>query len=562
MRTARHAVASTIAACALLISTAAFAQEESNGKLPPLKQQAAPAATEVSGVVVSIDEEDIVVDLGSARGAADGSSIELWRPFRLRHPVTGQMLSDRFRIGTLRLVQVQKTLALARPEGKLSRAAAPGDVVILSAPIPAPIQTAKEPSPLAPFPSAAPAPTDRTAEPLDAEARELSAIFESLKGQGINARIQRYEQHATAHPMGKYTRVLMEEANALRRLQAGPRPEEPAPPKPHPVFVPPQSALANQALALGVESLGSNGAVLHVRHAGEVAYQSIPMRAAGNGYFRATIPGSQVKSPELSYFVESTNPSGAASPLVAFAESPLTIEVHDAPRPEAPASPDASVAMFTDYANYNRMRANDYAWQTEGYFGLRYGDFGVRAVRSGFGVYRGVGGSIQDLDQLGIKGRKVGLTYGYLEGEFATNNFVGLIGRIILGLTDEGVDGGGQFFVRLGNDKLTNILLGGEVLGGIGLKGIAELQWNTIARMPIVIRTEVTNQPAGSLSSASSPTSSSSDTLTDGDVGARAMLQIGYRVVPSLTLSLRGSYEGRTIQHAGPGAGAGVSYTW
>ena len=156
------------------------------------------------------------------------------------------------------------------------------------------------------------------------------------------------------------------------------------------------------------------------------------------------------------------------------------------------------------------------------------------------------------------------MTYGYLEGEFGTSNFVGLIGRMVLGLTDEGVDGGGQLFVRLGNDKLTNILLGGEVLGGIGLKGIAELQWNTIPRVPIVIRTEVTNQPAGSPPQGSTDTASSpsSSSLRDGDIGARAMVQIGYRIVPSFTFALRGSYEGRTIQHAGPGAGAGVSYTW
>jgi len=242
------------------------------------------------------------------------------------------------------------------------------------------------------------------------------------------------------------------------------------------------------------------------------------------------------------------------------------MEVHDAPRPDAPASPGASVALFTDYANYNRMRTNDYAWQSEGYFGLRYGDIGVRALRSGFGVYRGVGGSIHELDELGLKGRKVGLTYGYLEGEFGPNKIVGLIGRLVLGLTDEGVDGGGQLFVRLGNDKLTNILLGGEVLGGIGLKGIAELQWNTIARVPIVIRTEVTNQPAGSAphrSTNSLPnTPTPTNSIEDGDIGARAMVQIGYRIVPSFTFALRGSYEGRTIQHAGPGAGAGVSYTW
>ena len=40
------------------------------------------------------------------------------------------------------------------------------------------------------------------------------------------------------------------------------------------------------------------------------------------------------------------------------------------------------------------------------------------------------------------------------------------------------------------------------------------------------------------------------------------MVQVGYRLVPELTVAARASYEGRTIQHAGPGAGAGVTYSW
>jgi len=98
------------------------------------------------------------------------------------------------------------------------------------------------------------------------------------------------------------------------------------------------------------------------------------------------------------------------------------------------------------------------------------------------------------------------------------------------------------------------------VLGGIGTRGIAELQWNTLPRFPIVLRTEVTNQPAGT-SPARSPTSNTV-AMERGDIGARAMVQVGYRIVPELTLALRASYEGRTIQHAGPGAGAGVTYSW
>jgi hypothetical protein len=249
---------------------------------------------------------------------------------------------------------------------------------------------------------------------------------------------------------------------------------------------------------------------------------------------------------------------------VGTADDPQHIEVQAGPRPKAPSRPEATAAIFTDYADYNRLRGNDYAWQTEGNFGLRYGDKGVRAVRSGFGVFRGVGGAVKDLDSLGQRPRKVGLTYGYLEGEFAASRSFAMIARLALGLTDDGVNGGGQFMVRLGNDKVTNLLLGAEVLGGIGTKGIAELQWNTLPRVPIVIRTEVTNQPAGTQSGSSTPLPGEAQTISRGagDIGARALVQFGYRVMPELTLALRASYEGRTIQHAGPGAGAGVSYTW
>jgi hypothetical protein len=529
------------------------------------------AVGEVPGTVLSIDEEDIVVDLGMTKGATEGSVVELWRPLKLRHPVTGKFLVDRFRIGRLKLVQVQRTLAWARPMGDLARAPAEGDVVVLPVESGAVAKTglAKTQSPPPLAPAATPDTKGNDAERIDTsdpEARELTAIFDALKGQPPAARILRYEQHARSHPTGKYARVLYEEAAYLRRLfvtkgeAQGPIKE----PATRPAIRAPEWALSATPLTMGVEMPGATGAVLHVRHAGEMAYRSYPMRGAGAGYFRAAVPADQMKSPEVEFFIESTNAAGVATSAIASAESPDRIEVHDAPKPEPPAKTDATVALFTDFADYNRLHRNDYSWQTEGYFGLRYNDIGVRAVRSGFGVYRGVGGSLEELDVMGSAGRKVGLTYGYLEGEFGVTTFTGLIGRLALGLTDEGVTGGGQFFVRLGNDKVTNILLGGEVLGGIGLKGIAELQWNTIRRVPIVIRTEVTNQPAGTAPrrSIADNAPSASSGLTGGDIGARAMVQVGYRFVPSLTLAVRGSYEGRTIQHAGPGAGLGVTYTW
>lgn len=39
-------------------------------------------------------------------------------------------------------------------------------------------------------------------------------------------------------------------------------------------------------------------------------------------------------------------------------------------------------------------------------------------------------------------------------------------------------------------------------------------------------------------------------------------MQAGYRFTPDFTVSARASFEGRTIQHAGPGFGGAVGYTW
>jgi hypothetical protein len=246
---------------------------------------------------------------------------------------------------------------------------------------------------------------------------------------------------------------------------------------------------------------------------------------------------------------------------------PETVDVFAVAEPEREEPIRATVEVWSDYADYNRMRGNDVAWQTEGVFTMRFGDLWIRALRSGFGVYRGVGGSIDELDARGKAGRRIGFTYGYLETEFGFHELVGLAVRGVVGLRDRGVTGGGQAFVRVGNDLRTNLLLGGELLGGVGLRGIAQLELRVFEDWPMMFRTEVTNQPAGV---SSDPTSVRPDdgaapddtSLQTNAIGGRGIVQLGYRVVDTLVVSVRGSYQGRTINHSGPGFGGSVSYTW
>ncbi len=331
----------------------------------------------------------------------------------------------------------------------------------------------------------------------------------------------------------------------------------------------PSEALAGTPLVLGVEVSGpASGAVLHARRAGEVAYVPTPMRSVGNGYFSVKLPANRMRAPEIEYFIEATTQDGKSTPLVATAEAPERVEVNPVPTATPSLDHEATASVLTDYADYNRLRGNDYVWQTEGFVGMRFQDEGLRALRTGFGVYRGVGGSLEELDQENKSGRRVGLTYGYVETEYAFTNFTALVLRGIVGLKDRGVAGGAQALVRLGSDKGTNLLLGGEVLGGIGLRGITELQLNMIENVPIVIRTEVTNQPAGASADIAEVVPADQGALPQdtslgkSDIGARAILQVGYQLLPGFVVAARGSYQGRTINHAGPGFGGAVTYSW
>lgn len=549
------------------IGASAFAQ----GK----PSEAAPS--EVTGTVLALEQEgeELILDLGAAQGAVEGAIVEIWRPLKLKHPISGKILTDRFRIGTLKLGQVRPTMSLARASDTLTRAPEKGDLVILRGagkPMPgkpAPLEPTASSESVYEESSTADKPEAGGAEG-DAEEREIALMFDQLKGSDLVTRIRKYEDYVRQKPNGRFARVLYEEAASLRRLleadakPAG-KPGQSAEPALSLVrFQRPAMAVEGTPLDITVElSDSASGAVLHVRGKGKPAYEHIAMSSIGPGYWSARVPADRLRSDGFEYFIEATTASGEARAIVGTPGTPESIEILEAPKTARPQKLLATAVLLTDFADYNGLKGNDRVWQTEGYFGLRYRDTGVRALRSGFGVYRGVGGSLYDLDTLGLEGRPVGLTYGYLETEIGAHRLFGIIGRVAIGLLESGISGGGQILFRIGNDRETNLVLGGELLGGVGLRGITQLELNTFKRVPILIRTEVTNQPAGSAKSRP-PDENGQPTESEnaGEVGVRGIVQAGYRFTPGLVVSARVSFQGRTINHAGPGFGGAMGYEW
>ncbi len=543
-----------------LAFTLALAGSSSPAGAQPARPSSQAAKAELTGAVIGLDGDDLILDLGAADGLADGAVVELWRPLKIKHPVTGKVLTDRFRIGTLEIRQARKSMSLAAPSGALSRKPERGDVVLVARGAPAAF-AAQSPATTA---NGAVAP-EGMLSPDDVEARAIGALLEQLTGADLATRILRYEELVQIRPQGKYTRTLVEEAAALRQLVSAAsslRRGAAPPPKPPRIvsFREPGNALAGAPLRLGIELRGPlSGGVVQLRDKGAPSYRTFPMTAEGKGFWGATIPAERVNAPGVEFFIEGIGAGGRAETVVGSAENPRSIAIHEVPRPAPPKKLDATVSLATELADYNRLRGNDRVWQTEGFFGMRFGDTGVRAVRSGFGVYRGIGGSIHELDVLNRAGRSVGLTYGYLETEIGLTKSFSLLGRLAVGLLDDGIAGGGQMLLRIGSDRGTNLLLGGEFLGGIGIKTFAQLELAVFPRFPILVRSEVSNQPAGSGATTTTPAGVAQDA---GQVGARGIAQLGWRALPPLTVAIRGSFQGRTINHAGPGIGAGVTYEW
>jgi len=516
----------------------------------PLAARAEDRPSTPDGTVIAIDSGDLVLDLGAAKGVHEGDLVELWRPLRIRHPVTGQVLVDRFRIGSLRLKQVRSALSLASVEGTLSRPPATGDLVVLpttgtrEAPrgaavvVPFPANTSTTGTP-PPQPSAASAAPREQPVVVDPDGLALGNLMVALTGSEPTMRIQAYETFVRSHPNSRFAKVLREEVAQLRPARVPDRHYQVSAPALERVRAGEPQRFAVELDAVFV------GAVVHVRHKGAPGYQSVPMESIGARYWAATLPREAMLEGGVEYFVEGITKESPAVALVGTAETPRAVGVDAQPGTARPPGTLAQVTLQSEYASFNVKRANDYVWQTEGSVGWRLHDEGIRAVRSGFGVLRGKGGNLRDLDDLGKDPTSVGLTYGYVEGEVTLSPTFSLIARPILGLREQGITGGAQGFVRIGNDLRTNLAIGGEVLGTIGQRGIVQLEWRTIRHVPIVLRTEVTNQPAGS-----------------SDVGARAIAQVGYQLTDELVIAGRVSYQGRTINHAGPGTGLAVSYQW
>jgi len=443
---------------------------------------------------------------------------------------------------------------------------------------PAPPRTTAPPPPassLANPPANPPAPSRPTAVSAEAapvvnasEAQELTAAWNETVGRPLDARITRWLRFLEAFPRSAYAPMLRREVGALvavrdrlesrealvTQLQsASARIESGRPLTRLSSIDPPTVLRAGDPAVIALQlSRGAtvSAVMLYVRRGHEGPFRALPMRLEGDGFARLRLPRAWLSTAGVDCFAEAISAEGVSLPLWRSATEPHTIEV-EPPARVAPLPPgltridlrfeQVDVGTRINAAGINRVQR----------FTLIEADF-LRRVRlpwlygyrAGFGVYDGTGIALSavESDQASQNSTVV---YGYQELEFKLHRLAYFIARGQLGVHDQGLVGGIQLRLRIGVERYTNLVVGGDVLTEVGQRAFFALNFHPTARLPMMAQGEVFNQ-----------------SVAGGDPMFRFVFQTGWRFTEWFSLSARVSYQLRNLDNGGFGFGLSPSFDW
>lgn len=530
------------------------------------------------GTVVRVDGDLLVVDLGRDSGLTAGQRVPLLRPITVRHPITGQSLRDRFPLGSVLVYSVGDALTVLRHSEGLLRPPAVGDRVVSPLAPPPPLRPPPPPprparpvavatpaaatTPAATPPAAtppitiAPCATDDVAAPgVGAEERSLMAAFLSTLGRPPAERILRWGVYLRQHPNAPWNDRVRAEIDALAAPSPQAPQQQPPPPQPQPYPLTRGSVadtlrLGDSArVALQVTGVPVLGGRVSARRPGAERYTTQRLAREGDDFWRAEVPASLVTLEGFEYFVEVDVEGGGAVPILGSASQPLRVAVErgpgDAPDPRG----RTRIDLRADYADVgSRTIGSRFVAQrfvlVEGDFLQRLQTRALYGYRVGFGVFNGEGLPLSQLAGDAVAQPSM-VAYGYHELEFSPSDFVHLIARGQVGVHRGGLVGGAQARIRIGYERRTNLVLGGDVLTEVGQKAFFALNFHPLPRLPMLAQGEVFNQSVAS-----------------GDPMFRVVAQIGWRATDWFTVSARGSYQLRNIENGGFGAGLSTTFDW
>ena len=394
---------------------------------------------------------------------------------------------------------------------------------------------------------------------------ELADTFGQAAGRSAEQATQVWQDYLTRHPDSPFAaRVRQEMAQRAADMGAA----APALDVPGRGFhhQPASRIEAGQPLSI-VVALGRDEnpreVWLHYRSSGAATWQQRSFERSGDGYLRADLPPTEVRAPGVEYFAEARYGDAQVIAVVGSDVSPVEIEV--TPTVEVRAAPRAGrsrVSTLVEHVDFNTGGAGpDRYTMVEVDFMYRFMS-PVYAMRVGLGTLQGQGGALDSYggsDHTGACAsesacRERSFTYAYTELEFRAQKNLAVAGRIYAGglskpstnnALETREDGFGLMgWVRIGEERGTNLSLGLANVSDFGTTGELKLQWGKVQKLPITGIVQATNLPAGK------------------ELGFRGALEVGYQVTRWFYPTVRVGYNARTIRHAGLAGGVALVFDW
>ncbi len=334
-------------------------------------------------------------------------------------------------------------------------------------------------------------------------------------------------------------------------------------------YTPPRRVYQGEAFELAlleIEPGTVKSAWVHVRPAGAPTYRRIPMTVEPGGALRARVLGDDVRPPGMEYFVEVLeHDSEEPENVVGTPEQPVLVTVDaSVEEPARDLHKRSRVTLLVDYVDFDGKLGggHDQYVQFEADFMYRFRG-PVYAMRLGLASMAGEGGPKKDIaagacdtaDPMNDPCRRVAFNYTYVELEFKLADLVSIMVRPMAGggFATREADPAFEDFksslglrgkVRIGHEDETNLALGMGVVSSFGTLFEAAFTWDVVPRFPIVLSTQVTDQPVAN------------------NFGVRLIADVGYRGLSWVYPSLRLAYQARNIDLSGVSAGLAVNFDW
>ncbi len=502
------------------------------------------------GSVVKVEHGEIYVSLGAAHGVASEAPLRLKRTIRLRHPVTRAAIEDWIPIGSATVTQAGSSLSRA-VLGELVEQVKVGDVVEVL------VEVADAPPPPAPTPP--PPPPDAPPQPApDPVALEVLGVFAQQTGAALDARIASWERYLSQRPQSPYAEAIARDLDQLRGLRdqlapsgLGPTQETVSTVR-HEVQT---SAATGREVPLvfvldAPEGVAS--AYLHYRTRGARTFRRVLLVREHDIYLRGSLPADVVVPPGVEYFVEVSTPTGRSGAALASAIAPIGIEVEkptvlDRFGPAVGRSSVKLAADYLDFATFDTREGNHRDTMVTANVDFTYRLVGkVKSVGVGYGVLAGAGGyKDTPFDELPVQ--RTGFHFGYADvevGAASARTPLSVGGKLIAGVGKQGFGLGFEARVRVGDAEHTNLALAVRTLEQIGT--LTDIRFGARPARDLLVGVSVgaTNQP------------------NRGDVGVKLGTELEWIGFHHVSVILRGSWQGRSVDHGGIGGGGGLGFYW